>query len=445
MKMNYTPAQELIFFPKVKKKFTIVSKGRRAGLTRGAAQAFIEYSLKGNNRFLWGETIYSNVQRYIDLYFLPHLNELPSSVWEWKPKLMQLSIFKTVIDFRSADSPEMWEGFGYNKIFLNEAGIILKNPELYNKTVLPMLMDYADSELIAAGVPKGKKLKDGKPHPFFELWEKALSTPGYTRHRISSYDNPFLRPEDIHEIEDALDDKVALQEIHGEFIDSSDNPYLYTFDSGTHVSEDEYIPSERQPIWLSFDFNIEPNSCIVGQMPDQYSAKVFDEISVKGKTEEVCDVVIAKYSHWINRGLLFVTGDATGKNRNAMSGEVTNYKIIKQKLRLIDSQFKVRHTNMELKASRVLCNSILSKAEVSVTKNCKQTIIDCQVAEVDGGGELVKNSGLHKLDCFRYILEAWFPDFLDKGHKYIRPSSKKIVVTNPLATRLSQMQNLKTK
>ncbi len=161
----------------------------------------------------------------------------------------------------------------------------------------------------------------------------------------------------------------------------------------------------------------------MGQQPDIYSGVVFDEVSIKGSTTEVCSVLLAKYSHWINKGLVFVTGDATGKNRNAMSGEVTNYILIKKALQLKDFNFKVRTSNMLLKSSRILCNSILDKGEVSIVETCKKVISDCQVANVDGSGELIKETGLHKFDTFRYMLEAWFPDFIDKGHKYIRPKT----------------------
>ncbi len=393
-------------------------------MTRGAAHAFVEKSVFSKNgiRFLWGETIYSNVQRYIDLYFMPLLKMLPDSMWNWSARLSQLTIGKSVIDFRSADNPETWEGFGYNIIFLNEAGIILKNPDLYKKTVLPMLMDYEDSILIAAGVPKGKKIRNGEPHPFFELWEKAENNPNYVRFNFSTHSNPFLSKSDIDEIAATLDEKTKLQEIDGLFIDTTDNPYLYAFESTKHVVK-SYVPRETLPLWFSFDFNVEPNSCIVGQQPDIYSGVIFDEVSIKGSTTEVCSVLKAKYSHWINKGLVFVTGDATGKNRNAMSGETTNYLLIKKALQLKDFNFKVRSSNMLLKSSRILCNSILDKGEVSIVEACKKVISDCQVANVDGSGELIKESGLHKFDCTRYIWEAWFPDFIDKGHKYIRPKA----------------------
>ena len=419
MNLIYTQAQEEIFFPKTRKRFTVVTKGRRVGITRGAAQAFVEQSLFNALRILWGETIFSNVQRYIDLYFMPLLKQLAPNQWHWSPKLMQLRIANSIIDFRSADTPENWEGFGYHIIFLNEAGIILKNADLYKKTVLPMLMDYEDSILIAAGVPKGKKIKNGDAHPFFELWEKAETHVDYRRLNYDSYSNPYLNVQDIKDISDALDDQTKLQEIDGLFIDTTDNPYLYAFDLVKHTRH-AYTPSDILPLWFSFDFNVEPNSCIIGQQPDHTCGITFDEVSVKGSTTEVCNQLIAKYSHWINKGLVFVTGDATGKNRNAMSGEVTNYILIKKALRLRDYNLKVKQTNMLLKSSRILCNSILDKGNVVVTVNCKQVVTDLQIANVDGAGDLIKDSGLHKLDCQRYLWEAWFPDFLDKGHKYVK-------------------------
>lgn len=430
----YLPSQEQVFFPLEQKRFTVVTKGRRAGLTQGAAQAFMEKSLSEKKiRILWGETIYSNVQRYVDLYFMPTLNRLPQSMWSWHSKLMQLNILDTVIDFRSADTPENWEGFGYHVIFLNEAGIIMRNPDLYKKTVLPMMLDYKDSQLIAAGVPKGKKLKNGDPHPFFELWERAAKDPTCVRHNFPSRSNTFLNAENLIEIESVLDPKMRLQEIEGEFIDQTDNPYLYEFDVQRHVV-DSYEVLNSAPIWLALDFNVSPNTCLVGQAPDPYSFCIFDEISINGGTADVCKVVRQRYSHFLDRGMVFVAGDATGNSRNSISGELTNYILIKKELGIRDSQLKVKRVNTPLDSSRAICNGILNKLEVTVTKNCTQTIIDCQLAEVDAGGNLIKTTGLHKFDAFRYALEARYPDFLKYAEKYIRPKQKVVADQKSLLT-----------
>jgi hypothetical protein len=377
--------------------------------------AFIEKAvIKKSMRLLWGETIFSNVTRYVELYFNPVLEQLPKSMWDWNGKLMQMRISNSIIDFRSADNPDNWEGFGYDLIFLNEAGIILRNKDLYKKTVLPMMLDYSDSQLIAAGVPKGKKLKDGTPHPFYELWEKAANNPMYARYRYASHTNVYLNRENIAEIEEALDDNMRQQEIYGHFIDVTDSPFLYSFEPGTHITKQAEL-NPNQPIWLSFDFNVNPNSCLVGQRNINKSGGVIvEEYSVTGSTADVCDRINAKYAHWLQRGMVFVTGDATGNSRNSISGQLTNYMVIKQKLKLPDSAFKVRTKNIELSASQVICNGVLSRLDVKILASCHQTISDCQSAETDTKGELVKVNGLHKFDCFRYMIDAWFPDFLSR-------------------------------
>ena len=89
----------------------------------------------------------------------------------------------SVLDLRSADRPENLEGFGYHLIIINEAGIVLKNRNLWQESILPMTLDYK-AEVIIGGTPKGKKTKNTEKHLFFELFEKGLSD---TTGRYKSY------------------------------------------------------------------------------------------------------------------------------------------------------------------------------------------------------------------------------------------------------------------
>ena len=232
--LSYTEPQENYFFSPENegKKFILLTKGRRFGATKGAANAMIEWCLAGD-KCLWGDTVHANIDRYVDRYFKPEL-KANKIEYEWSKQAKTMKFESGgVIDFRSADNPENWEGFGYNKIFLNEAGIILKNKYLYTNAVLPMLMDFPDSQLFAAGVPKGKFLKNGEKHPFFSMWEQAGRNPLYRGLQYSSYDNPLLRTADI----DALAEEIGrmsaqmkLQEIFGEFVELVQNAVFSEMD-----------------------------------------------------------------------------------------------------------------------------------------------------------------------------------------------------------------------
>ena len=65
LNITYHPAQEEIFF-NVKAKKKIIAKGRRFGLTRGAANFFVEKMSDGIGPNLWVDTIHGNIDRYVE-------------------------------------------------------------------------------------------------------------------------------------------------------------------------------------------------------------------------------------------------------------------------------------------------------------------------------------------------------------------------------------------
>lgn len=212
-------------FLKTTAKFNIIPAGRRTGKTQGAERVAIINTAQGD-KSLWVDTINSNIDRYYERYFLPDLKANNLS-YEWNGQKKILKIEDGYIDFRSADRPESIEGFGYNKIYLNEAGIILNKEELYINSVLPMLIDYPDSQLFAFGTPKGKINKKGGNHRFWMLWQNVLNkVDGYAGMQLSTYDNPILSKENITDLENEirqLSPEAVQQEIHGEFIEGSED------------------------------------------------------------------------------------------------------------------------------------------------------------------------------------------------------------------------------
>lgn len=224
--LQYTEHQiDFLYNHNPNARFIIVPCGRRWGKTKGAANGAIEWMIEGN-QILWGDTISSNIDRYVDRYFKPELNKSEIKFnWSTQKKLLELPDFGGYIDFRSADRPENWEGFGYDKIILNEAGIILKNDYLFTNAVLPMLMDRPNSKLFAIGTPKGKTTKQDKEHRYYAMYKRALSKdPAYDLFQFSSYDNPFLADSDIKELEDEIrmmNPLMVQQEIYAQFVDGA--------------------------------------------------------------------------------------------------------------------------------------------------------------------------------------------------------------------------------
>lgn len=207
-------AQQRIFDSKA--RYKVASKGRRFGITKGAANDFMKSALLGTfKRGLWVDTVNTNIDRYIERYFMPHLKNLPTDMWSWRKQDKVVVIKDAYIDFRSSDRPENIEGFGYDKFFINEAGIVLKDEYLWNNAIRPMLWDYQASGVIG-GTPKGKGV-------FEELFNRGLdpNQPLFESFRFTTFDNPYLPIAEIKEEIKSMPERVVKQEIYAEFLEDT--------------------------------------------------------------------------------------------------------------------------------------------------------------------------------------------------------------------------------
>ncbi len=215
--ITYHKNQEKILFESGA-RFKVIAKGRRFGLTRGFANYIIEQMLEGVSPVLWVDTVYGNIERYVERYFVPVLKTLPKNIWKYRTNRNDLKIGNSVCDFRSADNPENIEGFGYALIVINEAGIVLKNRNLWTESILPMILDYK-AKVMIGGTPKGKTVKRTKErHLFYELFERKSKD--WESFNFTSYDNPLLDPKEIDELVKEISPALREQEINGKFVDA---------------------------------------------------------------------------------------------------------------------------------------------------------------------------------------------------------------------------------
>jgi len=238
-------------------------------------------------------------------------------------------------------------------------------------------------------------------------------------------DNYFLSDVDREQLERLKERNLLYYDVYclGKWgIVNKSDKFMYNFTNEKHVI-DFYSPNPHLPILISFDFNVAPMTCVISQEVDE-KLYIFDEISQPGSTEELCELVLAKYKDWLYN--MDVTGDATGYNREkATRGNINQYMVIKEVLELTDRNLRVQSKNSELKDSRVLCNSVLFHAEVFITKNCTQTIQDVKYAAIKINPmtkkmDVIKTEqdGRHFFDNYRYLLHAVYPDFIRDPKKY---------------------------
>lgn len=192
----------------------------------------------------------------------------------------------------------------------------------------------------------------------------------------------------------------------------NDSPFITEFNEDRQVGDFKINPN--YPLWLTFDFNIDPCTCLLFQeLPD--GIYFVQEVQIKGGTGVLCQHLKTFMNH---ENAIFVTGDRSGNSGSTSAGLdnfslVTDYSIIKRELGLNDFSFKhYKKANKQLDYSRRLVNYAFKNINVYFDRSMVQTIQDIKNAKVDENERLVKDRQTYKLDCFdamRYGINAIFP------------------------------------
>lgn len=229
--ITYFPSQIEFFLEEIPGvQYKLAPKGRRAGFTKGGCNFAVELLLD-QKKVLWGDTINSNLKRYYERYIYPLMRRINPKLWRYSPQHHQLTYKDGYIDFRSAERPENWEGFGYEYIILNEAGIILKGMKgrnLWNQTITPMILDYK-AKVFFVGTPKGKYPKQDEKAAgyttslYYELCQRGLNKeyPEWWTKTYPTSSNPLLDKSQIKQIAKGIPAEIRDQEIKGKFIEIS--------------------------------------------------------------------------------------------------------------------------------------------------------------------------------------------------------------------------------
>ncbi len=229
-------------------------------------------------------------------------------------------------------------------------------------------------------------------------------------------DNPSL-PESYLDGLANLDDVTREIFVNGNWdVVDVERPFAYAFNKFKSVKAGLEI-NPREPIILSFDFNIDPITCLAGQSYGN-RIRILKEFRLRNSDIfQLCEAIHVAFG----KANFLVTGDASGSNRSAMTkGALNFYQIIREQLDLPRSSFMVPSVNPSIKNSRVLLNSILQKhPDCLIDAECPWLISDLVSVQADEHGDIDKSKDKHSthlLDCFRYFLWTFHHGFV----KYLK-------------------------
>lgn len=383
------------------KRFNVLKCGRRFGKTTLCEELIVNPLLDGLPVAYFSPT-------YKDLFNvwdrIKHiLRPVTISKDETVKQLKTLNM--GILDMWSMDDPDSGRGRKYGRVIIDEAEKARHLEIAWKQTIRPTLADYRGDAWFLSTPKFGST--------FFKKLAKN-TTPGWANWHFTTYDNPFIDPEEIDEAKNQMDEPSFRCEFLADDVSSGINKFIYSFDEKKHIVAGlrgiDYLP-----IILSFDFNVEPITCLVSQIIDGIKeVRILDEYRlINSDIYELCARIFSDWGQYH----LKVTGDASGQNRTALKRDMNYYKVIRSELQLGTGQFSIPAANPKIKNTRVLCNSLLARhPNYHFSDRVPYLVTDILECDTDENGNIDKKKDAHKthlLDCWRYLNWTYLHRFLD--------------------------------
>lgn len=315
--------------------------------------------------------------------------------------------------FWSLEDLNAGRGEDYDLIIIDEAAFCAHLQDSWDKAIRATLLDRRGKCIILS-------TPDAPEGFFYEMAEFAQKpkNKNWTYFHAPSWTNSLLDQDEIEEIEDTLPEHVFLNEYGAEFMLNVDQAFFYSQKS-IIWHETEVVRTE--PLYFSFDFNVNPCSLVVGQQVNKYRGRggglyIHDEIQIQGTTRELCQALIDHPNNYINNPAgFFITGDNSGNNLDtAVDVLHNNFDVIQYMLNVSDAIFiNTRSRNPLHNVSRNTCNTVMHNQLLTINPAAKVLKKEIETAKVDKWGKLKKDREKNKMDLVdatRYLMNAWFPD-----------------------------------
>lgn len=387
--MELTKKQSSVFIDDSKNKIVIC--GRRGGKTFLVLSEIL-YKLANNENYKITYVAPTHKQAK-KIFWEPFKDLIPK---EWIKKKSEVDLDLTLINgsqisVGSAQNFDRLRGLTNNEFYIDEVQDCPE--EAYTKALRPTIATTGGKATFL-GTPKG-----------FNWIAEYTNKPQWSFHTWTTFEGGLVTEEEIERARQELDERSFKQEYLAEFLTAS-GAIFYTFDDESIVNVD-LNPSE--PIYLSFDFNVNPMTCVIFQ--NNVAIKEFEQAF--SNTEDLSNRIL----HYLNskgfNNLIYITGDNTGGSRKTSAAK-TDYQIIKdifQNYLPVDGWKKTRHVlNIEdrFNTTNSAFRSYSGERKLFINKDCEKLIKYLRIITRDD----YKNDKLnrtHLIDCLTYYPFNYLP------------------------------------
>lgn len=284
------------------------------------------------------------------------------------------------------------------KVYFDELAFFETDLGIVWKAVRPALSDLKGGA-IASTTPNGKGTQA------YDFYLEAIKNENWKYFHWSTFDNPYIDPEEIETAKRELDEKAFNQEYLATW-EAFEGLAYYNFAENTHIKKQPEINFDL-PVHLCFDFNVNPTSLLLSQRRGDMLAYVREYSFKNSSTEETVRAFCDDYGADANNMRLKIRGDATGKSRSSTTGK-SDYFYVEEILAHHGFQFQREVSSKNppiidrLKVVNGWLRPISGPPRVEIDPLCSGLIRDLSSQELNGRLPSDANNLGHKADAMGY-------------------------------------------
>jgi phage FluMu gp28-like protein len=205
----------------------------------------------------------------------------------------------SMIFAKSGDNPDALRGEGLDGVVVDEAAFVKR--DVWEQALRPALADKEGWALIIS-TPKGKNW-------LYEIFLRGIDVanhPDYSSFHYTSYDNPFLRKEELDEMVKGLPELTYKQEILAEFIEGGGTVF-HNVDSVCICHQEE--PKNDRIYCMGVDLGRHNDFTVISVGDIQDRRQVYRERFNREDWDYISDRIRSVYLHY-NSALIYI--DSTG-------------------------------------------------------------------------------------------------------------------------------------
>lgn len=307
MAIHLHPNQKIIYNDK--HRYRVVVCGRRFGKTILSIREMLDYAYHFPN----SKVVYlaPTIKQARDIAWRQLRHEAqPLLVGQPNETRLELSIRASSgvseIWLRGTENVESLRGQGINFLVVDEVASIKDWQTTWEEVLRPTLTD-TEGTVMFIGTPKGY-------NHFFDLYSMQEKDTDFKSFKFTSYDNPYMKPEEIDKARSEMNEDAFEQEYLANFRKLVGMVYK-EWDMDKQFTHVEYDP--RLPLHVSFDFGVNDPTAIIWIQPMGGEFRVIDYYEAgESSVDHFASVINGKPYHQIS----LATGDPAGAARSITTG-----------------------------------------------------------------------------------------------------------------------------